>query len=225
MARPLLIDKQEKQREMDAQMLREFPLLFLEMNDAQSRFVRVKNRFGRTPKRRLFEAGNKIGKTHIGIAEDIAYSVGYRCWLPPDDPDYKVDVAVPNSGLIACETLMHSVAEKIEPTLRLLIPKTCQPVYKPGPTGILIRVTLPYGVYGEKCGSVIHIRSYDQNPSTFEGIDYSGYVHWDEPPKENIYTAVERGKVVTNAPSWLTMTPLKEPWVYDRLSMRAAIHA
>jgi phage terminase large subunit-like protein len=217
MARPSIFDNPE----LYNRMLREFPLLFLEMNDAQERFIRVKNRFGNTPKRRLFEGGNKIGKTWIGLAEDIAYSVGYRCWLPPDDPDHKVDIKVPNIGLIGCETMMHSVAEKIEPMLKQLIPKTCQPVFKPGPTGILIRVKLPFGIYGEKCGSEIHVRSYDQRPDTFEGIDFE-YVHYDEPPPNPIYTAVERGKVVTNASSWLTMTPLKEPWVYDQLSMKAA---
>lgn len=223
MPRQKLLDN-ETQAELDARMEREFPIYFLEMNDAQERFIRVKNRFGRTPKRRIFEAGNKVGKTHMGICEDIAHAVGYRCWLPESDPDYRVPVKTPpNIGLVACETMMHSVAEKIEPMLKLLIPKTCQPVFKPGPTGILIRVKLTLGPYGEKCGSEIHVRSYDQRPDTFEGIDFD-WVHYDEPPPQNIYTAVERGKVVTNASSWFTMTPLKEPWVYDQLSLKAAVH-
>ncbi len=338
--------------EIDARLLREYPLMFLEMNDAQERFIRVRNRFGRTPKRRIFEAGNKVGKcltystlietpdgevsvgslfekgkpfrvyawdgqkkvvadagapfkkegvhrcyriemsdgrwveaadlhrilcddgayrnvfelaafflcvqdnhiisikpvksqvvydftvekyhnyfagglihhnSEIGIAEDIAYSVGYRAWLPSDDPDHKVNVKVPNIGLIACETMMHSVAEKIEPTLRKLIPKTCQPVFKPGSAGILIKVTLPYGCYGEKCGSTIYIRSYDQRADSFEGIDYDGYVHWDEPPPLDMFRAVERGKMVANADSWFTMTPLKQAWVYDLFSSKAAV--
>ncbi len=213
-----------KKEEMEAWLLRDFPIYFLEMNDSQERFIRVKNRFGRTPLRRLFEASNKDGKTYIGIAEDIAHAVGYRCWLAEDDPDYKIDIGVPNIGLIGCETMMHSVAEKIEPTLRLLVPKTCMPVFKPGPTGVLIKLTLGMGMYGDKCGSQMYVRSYDQRPDTYEGIDY-GWIHWDEPPPIEVYRAAERGKIVTNAPSWFTMTPLKEPWIYDQLSMRAAVHA
>jgi hypothetical protein len=210
------------QEELDAQLLREFPLFFIEMNDAQERFIRVKNAKGKTPKRRFFEAGNKIGKTYIGIAEDIAHMMGFRPWLPKDDPDYVIDIAVPNNGLVGCETMMHSVAEKIEPMFRYLVPKICQPVFKPGPTGTCIWIELKYDAWGKKCGSKVHLRSYDQRPDTYEGLDAHFY-HWDEPPPVKILTAAERGKVVTNAPSWFTMTPLKEPYILDMFSNRAAI--
>ncbi len=217
-------EKLEVSEEVSARLRLEYPLYYLEMNDAQDRFVRVRNGKGKTPRRRLFEAGNKVGKTYQGLAEDISYAVGYRCWLPSWDKDYKVDIKVPNVGLIACETMMHSVVEKIEPGLKMLVPKVCNPVWKPGPTGTLIRVTLPFGCFGEKCGSVIHIRSYDQRPDTFEGID-SDWIHYDEPPPLGIFKATERGKIVSNAASWLTMTPLKEAWWYDMLSTKAAVHA
>ena len=208
--------------ELYQKVIDEYPLFFLELNDAQDRFVRCKNASSKTPKRRLFEAGNKVGKTFSGIAEDIAHAIGYRPWLNKDDPDYKIDIKVPNEGLIGCETMMHSVPEKIEPMLKLLIPKTCQPKFKPGPTGVCIRVTLPHGAEGEKCGSTIHIRSYDQRPDTFEGIDFH-FIHWDEPPPESVFKAAERGKMVTNAPSWFTLTPLKEPYIYDQFSLKAGI--
>ncbi len=204
-------------------MAKEFPLFFMEMNDIQDRFIRIKNRFGRTPRRRILEAGNKLGKTMIGVAEDIAWMVGYRPWLRTDDPDYKIDVKVPNISMVGCETYKHSVAEKIEPMFRLLVPSTCQPVFKPGPTGVLNVLKLPFGPKGEKCGSELHIRSYDEQASTFEGLDYTGIIHWDEPPPESIWRAAERGKVVSNAPSIFTMTPLKEAWIYDRLSSKAAV--
>ena len=56
-------------------------LLFLQMNKVQEAFVRVKNPKGRMPRTRLFEAGNQAGKTVIGVAEDIAHSMGFRPWL------------------------------------------------------------------------------------------------------------------------------------------------
>lgn len=209
------------QAELDAELIRRFPLCFFEMLEPQDRFIRIKTGKGRTPKRRIFEAGNKAGKTEIGCAEDIAHCFGFRPWLDEDDPDYKIDIKVPNVGLICGETIAHSISEKIEPTLRRLIPSICNPQWKSGPTGVLMRIDLPFNSLGKKCGSRIFIRSYDQRPDTFEGIDYD-WIHFDEPPPIKHLNAIERGKVVSNAPSWFTMTPLKEPHIFDRFSSRAA---
>lgn len=85
----------------------------MEMNEAQKTFVRVKNKKGLTPKRRLAESGNKSGKTRIGISEDLSYAFGKRYWLSEDDPDYNVNVKVPNQGLIGCETLSQSVMQNL----------------------------------------------------------------------------------------------------------------
>jgi phage terminase large subunit-like protein len=208
--------------ELHAKLRKEFPLFFIQMNGAQDRFIRVKNVNRETPRRRLFEAANKIGKTRVGLMEDMAYAFGFRPWLKKDDPDYFVDVKIPSLGMLGCETYKHSVAEKIEPELRYLVPSTCQAVFKPGPTGVLNIVKFPFDAKGGKCGSELHIRSYDEQPSSFEGQDYN-YIHWDEPPPEDIWKAAERGKIVTNAPSWFTMTALKEPWIYDLLTIKAAV--
>jgi phage terminase large subunit-like protein len=214
----------ENKAELDAKIRKEYPLFFIEMNYAQDRFVRIKNSKGVTPRRRIFEAGNKCGKTMGGLMEDIAHMMGFRPWLLKTDPDYRIPIKVPNIGMLGCETYKHSVAEKIEPMLRWLVPSTCQPVFKPGPTGVLNVLTLPFDAKGGKCGSKMHIRSYDEQASTYEGQDYD-WQHFDEPPPEPILTAAERGKIVTNAPSWFTMTPLKEAYIFDKFSSRAAIHA
>lgn len=210
--------------EVRAKLKAEFPLFFIEMNPVQERFIRVKNHNGVTPRRRILEAGNKLGKTFIGLAEDLAHMMGFRPWLQETDPDFKIDIKVPNIGMIGCETYKHSVTEKIEPMLRFLTPSICQPVFKPGPTGVLNILTLPFDCFGKKCGSKAYLRSYDEHPSTFEGIDYE-WIHNDEPPPEPINTAIDRGKVVTNAPSWYTMTPLKEAYIFNKFSQRAAVHA
>src|SRR5262249_11151240 len=78
-------------------------LFFLKMNSKQEEFVRIKNRHGRMPKTRLYEGGNQSGKTTIGIAEDLAHAFGYRPWLKPDDPDFKIKIKVPNVGMVGCE--------------------------------------------------------------------------------------------------------------------------
>ena len=192
----------------------------MRMNRIQEPFIRCKNRDGRTPRRRILETGEKTGKTRIGICEDLAHAFGFRPWLKEDDPDYKIVVRVPNHGLIGCETMAQSVEAKIRPELETLIPAHCGPQWKNDTTGALKSVTLRYDYLGRSCGSTMHIRSYNQPADSFRGID-PDWNHWDEPPPRDILIASERGKVVTNAPSWFTMTPLKEAYIYDMFSVKA----
>lgn len=192
----------------------------LRMNRVQEPFIRLKNGNGRTPRRRILETGEKSGKTRIGICEDIAHAFGYRPWLEESDPDYKIAIPVPNHGLVGCETMAQSVEAKIRPELEALIPPHCSPDWKNDTTGALKSVTLRYDYLGKLCGSTIHIRSYNQPADSFRGID-PHWNHWDEPPPRDILIATERGKVVTNAPSWFTMTPLKEAYIYDMFSVKA----
>jgi hypothetical protein len=199
----------------------------LRMNRIQEPFIRAKNKFGRTPKRRFLECGEKVGKTRINIAEAIAHAMGFRPWLErPEsqgrfsDPDYEISIRVPNQGLVACMTMAQSVTGKVEPELEALIPPHCAPEWKRDTTGALKSVRLKFDYEGKPCGSTIHIRSYNQLPETFLGIDYDWY-SWDEPPPEAILKAAERGKVTSNAPSWFAMTPLSEAYIYDRFSVKA----
>jgi len=198
-------------------------LSFLEMNKPQAAFVLCRNSQGITPRRRLMECGNKVGKTHIGLAEDIAHGLGVRPWIKKGGKGRKINIRLPNKGLIGCETLIHSVPNKIEPLLRYFIPEVCMPYYKNAPsTGVLQKVVLRRDLDGNQLDSVISIRSYDSDARSFEGLDYD-WIHWDEPPPYPIFTAVERGKVVSDAPSWFTMTPVREPWVHTELSSKAGV--
>lgn len=158
--------------------------------------------------------------TRIGICEDLAHAMGFRPWLGENDPDYKINIQIPNHGLVGCETMAQSVEAKIRPELEALIPAHCSPKWKNDTTGALKSVTLQYDYMGRSCGSIIHIRSYNQAADSFRGID-PHWNHWDEPPPRDILIASERGKVVTNAPSWFTMTPLKEAYIYDMFSLKA----
>ena len=192
----------------------------MRMNRVQEQFIRIKNRDGRTPKRRILESGEKVGKTRISICESISHAFGFRPWLEENDPDYKISIRVPNQGLMGCMTMAQSVSAKIEPDLEALIPAHCAPVWKRDTTGALKSVTLKYDYLGKLNGSTLHIRSYNQLAETFLGIDYDHY-GWDEPPPEKLLISAERGKVVTNAPSWFAMTPLSEAYFYDRFSVKA----
>lgn len=197
-------------------------LWFLKLNGKQDEFVRYKNKYGRTPRIRLFEAGNQGGKTTIGIAEDIAHAMGFRPWLKKDDPDYRIRIKVPNNGLVGCEVAGQNLIQRIEPQFREFIPAHCEPEFtRYSNDGSIKSITLTYDYLGNKCGSTIHFRSYVQAADSFEGVIHE-WQHFDEPPPQPIWNAASRGRMSTNAPVWLTMTPLKEPYIYDMLSLNAA---
>ena len=195
-------------------------LSFLQMNRVQEDFIRCKNRHGRTPRTRLFEGGNQSGKTTLGVAEDIAHMMGFRPWLPATDPDYRIRIKVPNSGLVGCEVAGQNLVQRIEPQFMEFIPAYCEPVVARYSDGSIKSLTLTYDYMGQPCGSTANFRSYVQSPDSFEGT-LSDWIHWDEPPTQAIFNAANRGRMATNAPSWLTMTPLKEPYIYDVLSLHA----
>ena len=193
-------------------------LAFFRMNRAQEPFIRVRNNRGRAPRIRLFESGNQVGKTTVGVAEDIAHTMGFRPWLPKDDPDYKINVRVPNNGLVGCEVAGQTLAQRIEPEFMRLIPSYCGLTTTRYNDGSIKSLTLAYDFLGNPCGSTIHFRSYVQPASSYEGVVLD-WAHFDEPPPQDILNAATRGLMSTNGPSWYTMTPLKEAYIYDLLSL------
>lgn len=169
---------------------------------------------------RIASGGNRSGKSTSGINEDVAHALGYRPWLAPTDPDYKLSVRVPNKGLICGESFQEQVKKVILPKLLGdpekgvpgAIPTNMLADVKRNPQGVItyIRLTI---------GSEIFLQSYDQDVDLFESADYD-WVHFDEPPPRSIWIAVQRGLTDRMAPCWLTMTPLKEPWLYDEVYKR-----
>lgn len=195
-------------------------LAFLKMNRAQEPFIRIKNQRGRTPRTRVFESGNQVGKTTIGVAEDIAHAMGFRPWLTKEDPDYKIAVRVPNNGIVGCEVAGQTLSQRIEPEFMNLIPQYCGVTVTRYSDGSLKSIHLANDFNGKPCGSTIHFRSYVQPAESYEGTVLD-WIHFDEPPPKDILTAATRGLMSTNGPSWYTMTPLKEAYIYDLLSLHA----
>jgi phage terminase large subunit-like protein len=195
-------------------------LFYLRMNRAQEPFIRIKNKRGRTPRTRIFESGNQVGKTTIGVAEDIAHAMGFRPWLEKTDPDYKIAVRVPNNGIVGCEVAGQTLTQRIEPEFMALIPQYCGVTVTRYSDGSIKSIHLQNDFNGKPCGSTIHFRSYVQPAESYEGTVLD-WIHFDEPPPRDILTASTRGLMSTNGPSWYTMTPLKEAYIYDLLSLHA----
>jgi phage terminase large subunit-like protein len=205
---------------VEAKVRQYVKLAFLKMNRAQIPFIRIKNKRGRMPRTRVFESGNQVGKTTIGVAEDIAHAMGFRPWLDKDDPDYKIPVRVPNQGIMGCEVAGQTLTQRIEPEFMALIPKYCGIETSRYSDGSIKSLTIANDFNGKPCGSTINFRSYVQPADTWEGTILD-WAHFDEPPPQDILTACLRGLMKANGPSWFTMTPLKEAYIYDLLSLHA----
>lgn len=67
-----------------------------------------------------------------------------------------------------------------------------------------------------KNGNMFDILTHEQSVEQFEG--WSGDIAWfDEPPPRDKYIATRRGLVDNNGKTLLTLTPLKQPWIYDEI--------
>tara|TARA_Y100000310_G_scaffold157246_1_gene156627 strand:- start:9302 stop:10837 length:1536 start_codon:yes stop_codon:yes gene_type:complete len=196
---------------------REEVVRFYEPHAPQARFHSSKARI------RLVSGGNRSGKTQGGVAEDVAHALGYRPWLDPKHPDYKIDIAVPNKGLIMGESFGEQVHKVLvakllgdtESGISGLLPKPEIKETKKNQQGIITRITL-------KNGSTISCQSYDQHEELFEGVDID-WAHFDEPPPRPIWVAVQRGLTDRSGSCWITMTPLKEPWIHKELYSRSDV--
>ena len=160
------------------------------------------------------------GKSQAGIQEDVAHALGYRPWLSETDPDYKVNVRVPNKGLIIGETFGEQVKKVLVPKLLGdaeggfpgFLPSHEFESAKKNQQGIITHIQL-------KNNSTIDLQSYDQPVELFESADYD-WVHFDEPPPRPIWIAVKRGLTDRMGRAWFTMTPLSEAWIFDELMSR-----
>ena len=71
--------------------------------------------------------------------------------------------------------------------------------------------------------NVVHFQSYLQDTFAFEGktIDIAGF---DEPPPFGIWTATKRGLMAKDGISFLSLTPLTEPWLDSEISEQEEVN-
>lgn len=165
-------------------------------------------------KTRLFLGGNRSGKTTAGILEDIAHALGCRPWLSRGDAAYETGYGVPTRGRIVCEDFQVTAKTVIVPKLWEWLPKeSLAGAPKKNAVGVEHYWTF-------KNGSTIEIMTNEQDSKVFEGWD-GHWVHFDEPPLREHFIACKRGLVDHSGRMWFAMTPLKEPWIYDELVLKA----
>lgn len=207
---PALLAERQKWR-------KDNPLFLVRLNKAQRRFLDCATVDGKLPRRLIFTAANKVGKTVCGSIRGVCLALGEHPFLPEGHPFHdlkRLNWRLPSVGLVVGETLTQTINQKLAPEYIKWIPKICEPTFKRNNGGVVTEITVHKDLKGQPLGSKIFFRSYESNVDSFEGIDYD-WVHYDEPPPNDIFVAIERGLIATGGISYLTFTSLKEPWLSD----------
>lgn len=185
---------------------------------------------------RYARTGNRFGKSEMGAAEDVAYAIGYRPWIPegvthrtlgtPDIPEEFLDTPLrvlgippnPTKGLIVTtdwdkskEIFTEQEGENVGKLFKY-IPADCLGQPTRNHSGAIDRIPVRHVSGG---WSVIHldtVKSYKQNTLGQESSAWD-WAHIDEPIPEGMWKAIARGLVDRSGHAWFTCTPLTEPWI------------
>lgn len=163
-------------------------------------------------KTRVVLGGNRSGKTECGTMEAWYHASGeYPEWYPKDKRFQH-----PTRGRIIVTDFKKGCGEVLEPKLRKWFPND-RVVRWHRYMGHLEKIKVKHISGGI---SSIDIMTHEQDDMVFEG--WSGHWAWfDEPPPQSKYVATKRGLVDYDGVTWMTLTPISEPWLWDELLERA----
>ena len=164
---------------------------------------------------RLFMGGNRSGKTTAGAIEAICYALGERPYLPAKSPKRLIS-SKPTRIRVWGEDYTNHIGQVIVPKLKEWLPKDSILDSKKNQQGVEVLWKVRHHLGGE---STIEILSYEQDPAKAEGWD-GDFVWYDEPPPRSHFISSERGLIDRSGRSVLTMTPIKEPWIYDEIYLQ-----
>lgn len=213
----LLKRKELELRQKRLALRKSFGLAFYRPHEKQSQFHEAGVKY----KRRMARAGNRFGKSTLGVAEDCSWLLGYRPWLPEDHPAYRGGIPQHPIKLLIITTDWSKVDEVFtsqrggdngEPEGKL---------WKFLPQGFVKKVHRGHGgvINVIECanGSVARfdtVRSYLNDPQGTESSDWDA-IHVDEPCPEGMWKSASRGLMDRDGSAWFTLTPLTEMWIND----------
>lgn len=168
---------------------------------------------------RYARTGNRFGKSEMGAAEDVAFALGFRPWIPKGDPRRTLGIPPhPTKGLIITTDWDKSreVFTELEPPqvgkLFKYIPKDCLGQPTKNHSGAIDRIPVKHESGGWSLIRLDTVKSYKQNPLGSESGD-NDWIHIDEPCPEGQWKAAARGLVDRGGHAWFTCTPISEPWI------------
>jgi hypothetical protein len=168
-------------------------------------------------KRRAVFAGNRFGKSDCGAAEDVAQVRGEREWYPKTDPARTLGIPQRPQKVLVITTDWDKVDEIFTSErganpgkLWKLFPRGFVKSKKRNHSGAIETIEC-------ENGSLLRfdtVKSFMANPQGTESSDWD-VIHVDEPCPKEMYDSAARGLVDRGGKSYFTLTPLREPWIYD----------
>lgn len=156
---------------------------------------------------RLFIGGNRSGKTHGAVAEDIYWLRGSHPYRPI--PDKQIH------GRVVGVDFLNGVEKIILPKFKQLLPPSLliNGSWEDSWTKSLRTLTLSNG-------NTVEFMSYDQDVDKFAGTSRD-FIHFDEEPPQSIFNENRARLVDVNGDAWLSMTPLDGfTWTYEDLYLK-----
>lgn len=199
-----------------AELVANCPLKYYKPHEKQDAFHRAG-----TYKHRAVFAGNRFGKSQLGISEDAAWLTGERSWYPVGDPDRTKGIPQHPVKLL-CITTDWDLVDSIFTSQRGDSGK----LWKVLPRGFVkgVRRNHSGSIDTVECvnGALMRfdtVKSFSTNPQGSESSDWDA-IHIDEPCNEDHYKAVSRGLIDRGGKDWFTLTAIREPWIYDKFHAR-----
>jgi len=151
---------------------------------------------------------NRSGKTTSGVIEDAFHSTGlYPDWYPEDKKWTKHT----RGRLFAKD--FRVVQEVITPEINRWFPKSVIKDKDRNNQGVYTKYYIKHKSGGI---STFDIMTYEMDSDQCEGW-YGHWVHWDEPPPRAHRAATVRGLTDYGGYEYFSLTPLKEPWIFDEV--------
>jgi phage terminase large subunit-like protein len=156
---------------------------------------------------RLVVGGNRAGKTHMGVAEDIWWATDTHPYLTTPKPPVKIRV----------------VGVDFNALQQIIIPKfkTLTPISQLKGNSWASAYDVQRKVLRFANGSFIEFMSQEQKLESFAGTSRHA-VHYDEECPKDIFEECQMRLLDTDGCSWMTLTPVKGiTWLYDDLYLPA----
>lgn len=151
---------------------------------------------------RCFFGGNRSGKTHAAVVEDIWWATGTHPYIETPPPPVRIRVVV---------------VDIIQGLLEIMLPKfkaLCRPEDLRGGSWAKAFNKYERKLYFEN-GSEIQFLTYEMDLEKFAGTSQHA-IHFDEEPPQHIYNECAARVIDTNGRMWISMTPVDGiTWVHD----------
>lgn len=169
---------------------------------------------------RYLRTGNRFGKSDCGAAEDVAFALGERPWLPKDDPARYAGIPKHSTKgviLVVSWDKAQEIYTNQEPGVGIgklfrFIPVDRLVSVHKNHSGKICRIVIK-SIHGGNSQIYINtVEAFLHNPKIAESSSWD-FIHIDEPIPEKMWTGYARGLMDRRGKAWFTCTPVSEPWI------------